>query len=81
MQTEISNLLSIEASIFRQILKTLLTTVIYEEHKVIWVFQKPLFPTIILNGREDYEAVKNDILMNEPNMDLRDKINEELTQL
>mmetsp|Transcript_27503 Transcript_27503/g.24383 ORF Transcript_27503/g.24383 Transcript_27503/m.24383 type:complete len:183 (+) Transcript_27503:480-1028(+) len=81
MRTEINSLLEIEGSIFKEILKTLLTTVIYEEHKIIWVFQKPLFPTIILNGREDYEAVKNDILQNEPNEDLRNKINEELTQL
>ena len=81
MQDEIANILSIEGSIFKEILRTLLTTVIYEEHKVIWVFQKPLFPTIILNGKENYEEVRNEILRNEPNLDLRQKIDEELTLL
>jgi hypothetical protein len=74
-------LLNLEGSIFKEILKTLLTTVIYEEHKVIWVFQKPLFPTIVINGKEDYEAVKNEILENEPNAELRQKILEELDAL
>ena len=78
MQDKISELLDFENSIFKEILKTLLTTVIYEEHKVIWVFQKPLFPTIVINGKEDYESVKNQILANEPNIDLRNKIGEEL---
>lgn len=74
-------MLNLEGSIFKEILKTLLTTVIYEEHKVIWVFQKPLFPTIVINGKEDYEAVKNEILENEPNAELRQKILEELDAL
>ena len=78
---KISDLLNLEGSIFKEILKTLLTTVIYEEHKVIWVFQKPLFPTIVINGKEDYEAVKNEILENEPNAELRQKILEELDAL
>ena len=81
LESKISELVSFESSIFREILKTLLTTVIYEEHKVIWVFQKPLFPTIVINGMEDYEVVKNSILENEPNADLRQKIQEELNQL
>lgn len=81
LSDKISSLLSIEGAIFKEILKTLLTTVIYEEHKVIWVFQKPLFPTIVINGKEDYEAVKNEILQNEPNDDLRKKIAEELDNL
>ena len=77
----ISNLLSVEGSIFKEILKTLLTTVIYEEHKVIWVFQKPLFPTIVINGKDNYELVKAEILQNEFNDDLRKKIDEELELL
>lgn len=78
---KITDLLNLEGSIFKEILKTLLTTVIYEEHKVIWVFQKPLFPTIVINGKEDYEVVKNGILENEPNTELRQKILEELDAL
>lgn len=58
---KISDLLATEASIFKEVLKTLLTTVIYEDHKGIWVFQKPLFPTIVINGKNDYEAVKEEI--------------------
>ncbi|CAI2369585.1 unnamed protein product [Moneuplotes crassus] len=78
---EIEEILKIEEPIFKEILKTLLTTVIYEEHKVIWVFQKPLFPTIVLNGRENYEIVKNEIISNETSPELRSKIDEELSQL
>ena len=78
---KIGDLISAEASIFRDVLKTLLTTVIYEEHKVIWVFQKPLFPTIIINGKEDFEAVKEEILAAENNKELRNKIKTELDLL
>jgi len=81
LQSEIANLLAVEGSIFKEILKTLLTTVIYEEHRIIWVFQKPLFPTIILNGKDNYEAVKRELLENEPNEELRNKIELELTNL
>lgn len=70
-----------ESTIFKEILKTLLTTVIYEEHKVIWVFQKPLFPTIVINGKEAYELVKSELYQNEPNPELQEKIRTELEQL
>ena len=81
LKSNIEALLNVEGTIFMQILKTLLTTVIYEEHKIIWVFQKPLFPTIVINGKENYEAVKQEILQNEPNDELRSKIQEELNLL
>ena len=78
---KIKNLLKKEESIFRTILKSLLTTVIYEEHKVIWVFQKPLFPTIIINGNEEFEIVKSEIWEAENNPELREKIKTELNML
>ena len=81
LSEKIGDLLASESSIFRELLKTILTTVIYEEHKVIWVFQKPLFPAIIINGKEDFESVKEEILSSENNKELRDKIKTELDLL
>ena len=81
LSDKIKNLLNKENAIFRIILKTLLTTVIYEEHKIIWVFQKPLFPTIIINGKEDFEVVKSEIIMAESNPELAEKIKTELESL
>lgn len=45
------------------------------------MFQKPLFPTIVINGKDNYEAVKAEILQNEFNDELRKKIDEELELL
>ena len=77
----IQNLLKSEHTIFKEILKILLKTVIYEEHKMIWVFQKPLYPTVVINGKEDYEDIKNDIIHNEHDQSLREKIAYELEHL
>lgn len=77
----IAALLDSAGSIFKDVLKIILKTVIYEEHKMIWIFQKPLFAVIIINGKDDYDDVKAEILQSEPDITLREKIAYELEQL
>jgi hypothetical protein len=54
--------------------------VIYEESKMIWIYQKSLFPAMVINV-DNYESIKNDILIEEYDEVLRMKIKAEIEGL
>lgn len=56
--------MSNDMEILDQILDTILNTVIYEEHKSIWIYSKPMFSSIIINP-EGFDRVKTNLLEKE----------------
>ena len=64
----------------RRALYVILYILAFEEHKNLWVFAKPLLPTMLVNEKF-IEDVKKELLAMEPNEEVRTRLNEGMQML
>ena len=71
MSQNIVNFYQSSTWVFYNFMKTLAFTMVFEDHKNIWVYQKCLHSTIVLCGKEKASQIIYEMIMKEEKDEVR----------